>query len=61
MAPVISTALHSLTLVYLYLLHGTLFPWGKIKDIKLNNIFKHNFCCGVLPASLTCFFFILCL
>ena len=37
--PVISTALHSLALVCLHLLQGTLFPWGKIKDLKVNNKF----------------------
>ena len=41
--PVTSTALHSLTLVCLYFLHGTIFPWVKIKDIKVNKIFKHFF------------------
>ena len=42
-APVVSTALHSLALVCLHLLHGTLFPWGKIKDLKVNNKFWHYF------------------
>ena len=52
-APVVSTALHSLALVCLHLLHGTLFPWGKITDLKVNNKFLHyfllcNFCLLVL-------------
>ena len=42
-APIVSTALHSLTLVCLHLLHGTLFPWGKIKDLKVNNKFWNYF------------------
>ena len=33
---VVSTALHSPNLVCLHLLHGTLFPWGEIKEIEVN-------------------------
>ena len=40
---VVSTALHSLALVCLNLLHGTLFPWGKIKEIKVDKKFWHYF------------------
>ena len=40
---VVSTALHSLALVCLHLLHGTLFPWGEIKKIKAKKKFWHYF------------------
>ena len=41
--PVISTDLHSTTLVCLHLLHSTRFPLGEIKEIKVNKNFKHIF------------------
>ena len=58
-APVVSTALHSLALVCLHLLHGNLFPRGKIKDLKVTHKFWHyfllcNFC------LLVCIVFDLC-
>ena len=49
---VVSTALHSLTLVCQHLLHATLFPWGEIREIKVNKKFWNYF----LLCSFSCWF-----
>ena len=54
-----SPVLLSNTLVCMYLLYSTLFPWGEINRIPLYKKFlAYSFCCRVLPAGLT--FFVLC-